>query len=120
MDTKLISFPEGVPLVERYEGPTGSIRTIRVIGSRITLDTLVGVFKRGDTVEELTEAFPSLSLDQIKAVIGWYLTHREKADEYLEEGEAEAERLRQSIESQPGYAERREKLLRCREQMIKS
>ncbi len=91
-----------------------------MIGSRITLDTLVGVFKRGETVEELTEAFPSLSLDQIRAVINWYLTHQSEADEYLEEGEAEAERQRQWIESQPGYAAQREKLLRYREQMIKS
>ena len=91
-----------------------------MIGSRITLDTLIGVFKRGDTVEELTEAFPSLSLKQIRAVINWYFTHQGEADEYLEEGQAKAEKLRQWIESQPGYAERRERLLRCREQMIKS
>ena len=70
MDTKHITFPEGVPLIDRNEGYDGTIRTIRVIGSRITLDTLVGVYQRGDTVEELTEAFPSLSLAQIKAVIG--------------------------------------------------
>ena len=117
MNTKQLTFPEGVPLVQQDEG---SIRTIRVMGSRITLDTLVGVFKRGDTVEELTEAFPSLRLEQIKAVIDWYLNHQSEADEYLEEGEIEAERLRQKIESQPGYAEWRAKLLRCREQMIKS
>jgi len=117
VNTKRIIFPEGVPLVDRDEG---TIRTIRVIGSRITLDTLVGVFKRGNTVEELTEAFPSLSLEQIRAVIDWYFSHQSEADEYLEEGEAEAEKLRQWVESQPGYAERREKLLRYREQMNKA
>jgi uncharacterized protein (DUF433 family) len=79
-----------------------------VIGSRITLDTLVGVFKRGETVEELTEAFPSLSLEQIRAVIDWYFTHQREADEYLEEREAQAEKLRQEIESQPGYVSLRE------------
>ena len=95
-------------------------RSIRVIGSRITLDTLIGVFKRGDTVEELTEAFPSLSLDRIRAVIDWYFTHQSEADEYLEEGEAEAEALWKEIESQPGYVPLREQLQRWREQMIKS
>ena len=94
--------------------------SIRVIGSRITLDTLVGVFKRGNTVEELTEAFPSLSLEQIRAVIDWYFTYQSEADEYLEEGEAEAEKLRQEIESQPGYVPLREQLQRWREQMIKT
>lgn len=114
MNTKHITFPESVPLIDRYEG---TIRTIRVIGSRITLETLVGFFKQGETVEDLARGFPTLSLEQIKAIIGWYLTHQSEADEYLEEGEIVAERLRQWVESQPGYAERREKLLRYREQM---
>jgi uncharacterized protein (DUF433 family) len=113
VNTKQIVFPAKVPLEYRD-------RSIRVIGSRITLDTLVGVFKRGETVEELTEAFPSLSLDHIRAVIDWYFTHQSEADEYLEEREAQAERVRQWIESQPGYAAQREKLLRYREQMMKS
>lgn len=91
-----------------------------MIGSRITLDTLVGVFKRGETVEELTEAFPSLSLAQIRAVIDWYFSHQSEADEYLEEREAQAEKLRQEIESQPGYVPLREKLQRWREQVIKT
>lgn len=117
MTTKHINFPEGVPLIDRDEG---TIRTIRVIGSRITLDTLVHIFQRGDTVEEIAEGFPTLSLDQIKAVIGWYRTHQREADAYLEERDAYAEKVRQWIESQPGYAERREKLRRYREQLIKA
>ena len=117
MNTKHIDFPEGVPLVDRYEG---TIRTIRVIGSRITLDTLVHIFQRGDTVEDLAEGFPTLSLQQIKTVIDWYLAHQREADEYLEERETQAERVRQLIESQPGYAEQREKLRRYREQLIKT
>jgi uncharacterized protein (DUF433 family) len=115
--SKHIIFPEVVPLVDRYEG---TIRTIRVTGSRITLDTLVGFFEQGETVEDLARGFPTLSLEQIKAVIDWYLTHQNEADEYLKEGELEAERLRQWIKSQPGYAERREKLRRCREQMSRT
>lgn len=71
-------------------------------------------------MEHLAEGFPTLSIEQIKAVIGWYLTHQEQADEYLEERETEAERLRQEIESQPGYVPLREKLQRWREQMIKT
>lgn len=117
MNIKQLNFPKDVPLVQQN---VGTIRTIRVIGSRITLDTLVHSFQRGDTLEEIAEGFPTLSLEQIKAVIDWYLTHQREADEYLEEGDAEEERLRQRIESQPGYAEWREKILRYREQMIKS
>ena len=117
MSTKHINFPEGVPLVDRYEG---RIRTIRVIGSRITLDTLVGFFRQGETLEDLANGFPTLSLEQIKGVIDWYLTHQREADEYLAEGDAEEERQRQWIESQPDYAERRERLRRYREQMLRT
>ena len=116
MDTKHITFPEGVPLVDRYEGHDGTIRTIRVIGSRITLDTLVGFFKQGKTVKDLARGFPTLSLEQIKAVINWYLTHQREADEYLEEGEAEAEALWKKITSRPEYIAAHEELLRrCEE-----
>jgi uncharacterized protein (DUF433 family) len=32
--------------------------TIRLRGSRVTLETLVGAFKRGDSPEEIQEGFP--------------------------------------------------------------
>ena len=109
MNTKHIIFPEGVPL-EYRDG------SIRVIGSRITLDTLVHIFQRGETVEYLAEGFPTLSLEQIKAVIDWYLTHEREADEYLAESEAEAEAVWKEISSKPEYkAARAELLRRCEE-----
>jgi uncharacterized protein (DUF433 family) len=111
---KQFTFPEGIPLNQDRDG------TIRVKGSRVTLDTLVGIFKRGDTLEEIHEGFPSLSLEQINAVIGWYLNHQAEADEYLEERYIEAERLRREIESQPEYIAFREKLQRRREQLLKT
>lgn len=116
MNRKQISFPEGVPLVDRYEG---TIRTIRVIGSRITLDTLVGIYQREDSVEYLADAFPTLSRKQIKAVIDWYLTHQSEADEYLEEGEAEAEALWTKITSKPEYISFHTELLRRREEFLR-
>lgn len=78
---------------------------IRVIGSRITLDTLVHKFNAGDTPEDLHDGFPSLSLEQINGVIAWYLNHTAEADEYLAKGEAEAEELRKRIQSTPRYKE---------------
>ncbi len=116
MDIKHIDFPESVPLVDRYEGST---RTIRVIGSRITLDTLVHIYQRENSVEYLAEGFPTLSLEQIKAVIDWYLTHQREADEYLEEGEAEAEALWKRITSKPEYIAAHEELLRRRDELLR-
>lgn len=109
-----ITFPEGIPLDYDHSG------TIRVKGSRVTLDTLVACMQMGDTREEIHEGFPSVTLAQINTILDWYLNNQVEADEYLREQEAEAERIRQWIESQPGYMVLREKLLRYREQRLKT
>ena len=92
---------------------------IRVIGSRITLDTLVGAYQRGDTLEEIHEGFPSLSLAQIQSVIAWYLNHTSEADEYLAKGDAEEEELIKRIQSDPRHKELRELIKQRWEQVLK-
>jgi uncharacterized protein (DUF433 family) len=94
--------------------------TIRVTGSRITLDTLVSCFKQGDTPEDIQEGFPSLSLAQINGVISWYLNHTAEAEEYLEKEEAEAEEIRKRIQSTPSYKELQELIRQRREQLLRN
>ena len=108
------TFPEEVPLTQWQEG------TIRVIGSRVTLDTIIGRMQVGDTPEEIHEGFPTVTLAQINRIIEWYLNNQIEADEYLKERYIEGERLRKEIQSQPKYIAFREKLLRCREQRLKT
>jgi peptidoglycan hydrolase CwlO-like protein len=74
----------------------------------------------GDTIEEIHEGFPTVSIAQIKAILEWYFKHQAEADEYLEEVEAEGEKLRQEIESQPEYIARRQELLRHIERQVKT
>src|SRR5215208_2456531 len=93
--------------------------SIRVIGSRITLDTLVPKFKRGATPEDLHESFPSLSLAQINGVIAWYLNHTAEADEYLAKREAEGEEILKSLKSDPRHQELRELIKQRWEQLTK-
>src|SRR4051812_6139547 len=57
----------------------------RIAGTRITLDTIAGAYRRGDTPEEILDGFPSLSLADIYAVIAYYLRHREIVDAYIAE-----------------------------------
>lgn len=99
-----------------YQDDRGAIR---VIGSRITLDTLMGAYQRGDTLEEIHEGFPSLSLNQIKGVIAWYLNHTAEADEYLAEGDAEEEELIKRIQSDPRHKELRQLIKQRWEQLTK-
>jgi hypothetical protein len=84
----------------------------------VSLDTIVIRMQVGDTPEEIHEGFPTVTLAQINTIIDWYLNNQVEADEYLQEQEAEAERLRKEIESGPEYAAFREKVRRCREQQL--
>jgi hypothetical protein len=74
----------------------------------------------GDTLEEIHEGFPTVTLAQIKTIIDWYLNNQVEADQYLMEQQAEGERMRKEIESSPEYAAFREEFRRRREQLIKT
>jgi uncharacterized protein (DUF433 family) len=93
---KQLNFTQTAPLNLDSEG------TIRLTGSRITFDTLMAAFKKGNTAEQIQDSFPSLSLAQIYGAIAWYFDHQAEAEDYLKEREAEAEVIRQEIENQPG------------------
>ena len=97
--------------------------TIRITGSRVSLDVVIHHYQQGESPEEIQEAFPTLKLADIYAVISFYLNHREKVEEYLRQQEAEAEELRQKIESSPFHVDRqglRERLMARREAMQQS
>jgi len=94
--------------------------TIRVRGSRVTLDTLITAFKRGDTAEQIHEGFPSLKLAQVYSTISWYLNDPAVADEYLKVREVEGNVLRREIEDQPDYGVFQATMRQRRERLIKS
>jgi uncharacterized protein (DUF433 family) len=109
---KQLTFTLTAPL---SQDETGSVR---VIGSRVTLDTIVGAFKRGATAEQIQDSFPSLSLGHIYGAITYYLEHHDEVEAYLRERQAEAEQLRQQVERQPSYVAFRERLRQRRANLI--
>jgi uncharacterized protein (DUF433 family) len=66
-----------------------------VAGSRISLDSVVCAFLRGESPEGIAESFPALNLEQIFGAIAFYLGHRETIDAYLAEAKAEFTRMRE-------------------------
>ena len=112
MSTKRFTFPDTVPL--RYDHGN-----VRVTGSRVTLQTLVIRFQVGDTLEEIHEGFPSVTPEQIKTIIDWYLDNRFEVDEYIREIEVKAAKLRQEFESRPEGIAFREKMRSFREERNK-
>ena len=109
-----MSFTEDIPLTQDTYG------TIRVKGSRVTIDTLVARYLQGDAPEDIHEGFPTVSLEEIRKIIGWYLTHRTEVDEYIRARDAEGEILRREIESEPRNIATRKKLLRRKAQLAKA
>ncbi len=91
---------------------------IRVGPTRVTLESVLTLYKRGESPEEIIEAFDTLRLADVYSVIGYYLRHQEEVDAYLQWSDAEAEAIRRKIESQPGYREFRERLLARRAAML--
>lgn len=77
---------------------TDSDGVIRVGGSRVTLDTLIGAFRDGASAEAIADQYPSLSLADIYAVIGFYLHHQAEVDAHLEQHHQEAARVREANE----------------------
>jgi len=72
--------------------------TVRVRGTRVTLDLIVHSHLRGMTPEQIAENFESVELADIYAVVGYYLRHRTQVDEYLAVRDAEAAELRNRTE----------------------
>lgn len=72
---------------------------IRVGGTRVTLDTVIAAHERGERPEDIVRQFDVLHLDDVYAVLAYYLRHREAVDAYLREREAAAAALRAEVES---------------------
>jgi len=71
---------------------------IRVSGTRVTLDTVVARYHQGDSPEAIHEAFDTLPINDIYAVIAYYLAQREELDAYLKRRQDEGKRVQQEIE----------------------
>ena len=84
---------------------------VRVGGTRVTLDTIVGTYLQGSTAEEIAEAFPTVALADIHAAISFYLRRRAEVDAYLEEGKRQAETIRQECQSRVDRQLLRQRLL---------
>ncbi|HEX7998648.1 MAG TPA: DUF433 domain-containing protein [Pyrinomonadaceae bacterium] len=76
--------------------------TIRIAGSRVSLDSIVHHYKLGASAEQIAQSFV-LDLADVYAAITYYLNHQESVEEYLREQEAQADEVQSKIESDPQY-----------------
>jgi uncharacterized protein (DUF433 family) len=76
--------------VEQREG------TYRIAGTRVSLDSIIYAFWRGQSPESIAQSFPALTLEQVYGAIAYYLANRAELDTYLEKQQADYEVKRQA------------------------
>jgi uncharacterized protein (DUF433 family) len=89
--------------------------TIRVGKTRILLELVVDAFHQGEPPEHIVDMYDVLRLGEVYAVIAYYLQHQVELDAYLQQRQIEADALQRQIQAQPGYEERRARLLTRRQ-----
>ncbi|HEX3851085.1 MAG TPA: DUF433 domain-containing protein [Polyangiaceae bacterium] len=80
------------PLVADEDG------VIRVTGTRVQLETLVGAFDAGATAEEIAQQYTSLDLADVYAVISYVLGNEAVVRDYVAKRAEVAQALRADIE----------------------
>ncbi|RUT12938.1 hypothetical protein DSM107010_17830 [Chroococcidiopsis cubana SAG 39.79] len=90
---------------------TNADGVVRVGKTRVTLDTVVAVFKQGVTAEEIVYRFPSLKLADVYATIGFYLNHQQEVEAYLRQRQKQSQEIRKVNESRFDSQGLRDRLL---------
>ncbi len=80
--------------IEKTEG------VYRLTGTRVSLDSIVYAFWRGQTAESIAQSFPVLTLEHVYGALTFYLANQSEIDAYLKAAEVEFEALRQATREQ--------------------
>lgn len=84
---------------------------IRVVGTRVPIDTIIEAFEAGATAEEISADFSALRLEDVYAVLTYYLRHREEIGAYLEKRRLARDEVRRQNEARWDYGDTRRRLL---------
>jgi uncharacterized protein (DUF433 family) len=98
-------------VLERVPIHTDADGVVRVAGTRVTLDTIVGTFEAGATAEEIAQQYSSVPLVDVYSVITYYLRHKSEVDAYVKQREEQADRVREDVERRFPSRGLRERLL---------
>ena len=86
-----------------------------VAGKRISLDSIVHAFRRGESPETICQNFELLGLEEVYGAITYYLANQADIDSYLGSQSEKWDQGRRDAE--PLSASLRERLVRAREEM---
>jgi hypothetical protein len=104
-DVALTVDAEPLPLAADSNG------VLRVGGTRVALDTVIGAFNAGAAPDAIVLHCDSLRLGGVYLVLGYYLRHRAEVDSYLTARRQRGEERRVAAEAKAPWREVRERLL---------
>jgi uncharacterized protein (DUF433 family) len=84
----------------------------RIGHTRVSLDSLVYLYREGMSAESMVESYPALTLEQVHGALAFYLGNQKEIDTYLAEGQRAAQS--QHEQSRQTNAELIAKLQRAR------
>ena len=87
-----------------------------VVGSRVSLASVILAFREGASPETIRQSFPSLSLGQVYGAIAFHLDHPAESNLYLERLAVRWKELEQ--QGQPPSAELTEKVEQARQRLL--
>src|SRR5277367_1530688 len=59
----------------------------RIADTRVSLDSLVYLYREGASAEGMVESYPALTLEQVHGALAFYLGNQKEIDAYLMEGQ---------------------------------
>jgi uncharacterized protein (DUF433 family) len=78
-------MPPSREYVTRVEG------AYRVAGTRVSLDSLVYLYREGVSPESMVDSYPVLTLEQVHGALAYYLANQAEVDAHVAAAEAAAE-----------------------------
>ena len=105
----LMIEPQPIPLWKEQDG------SWRVGESRVLFSSVIYAFNLGRTPEEIIQSYDMLKLEDVYAVIAYYLIHRQEVDALFSQQEAAADALQEQIEQRKDYQKFRQRLLARRQ-----
>ena len=69
----------------------------RITDSRVSLDSVVYAFLKGDSPETIAQNFPVLRLAEVYGALAWYLENQPEFDGYLSQADERAEQMKHEL-----------------------
>ena len=72
-----------------------------VKGTRISLDSVVYAFLRGESPEGIADSFPALQREEIFGALAFYMANRDIVNQYLADGRREFDAFARTVAAEP-------------------